>query len=260
MQTLPESWPFSRPLALLTDLDDTVLDGGQLHSSVLQALESLHHAGIAVVASTGRPAGWAEVAAHHWPIFGAIGENGSMAYRRVGKVVQTHDCVPPDIRAERMHQLRVLRTQVQEAFPWLRDAGDVRGRVTDHAWDIAETQDISVANVSLVRAFLEAHGARTATSSIHLHATFDTHDKATGALAFLYRELQIDPAVALDSVPFIGDSANDRPCFSAFAQTVGVANIDGQLHALPRPPLFRTKGARGHGFCELTRSLLAACG
>lgn len=258
MKTLPDTWPYARPRALLTDLDDTVLDGGRLRAATLAALESLQDAGIAVVAITGRPAAWAEMAAHQWPVFGAIAENGAIAYRRVGTRVHEHDDAAPALRAERTARLIGLVGAVAEAFPALELASDSRGRISDRAWDIGEHAHVEPATVARVRAFLEARGAKTAASSIHVHATFERHDKATGALAFLQRELGLDPAAALATVPFIGDSGNDRPCFSAFDRSVGVANVDAHLGALVRTPRFRTRSARSEGFLELSRALLAA--
>ncbi len=258
MKTLPEVWPFVRPRALLTDLDDTVLDGGRLRSAVLGALESLQHAGIAVVAITGRPASWAEIAAHQWPIFGAVAENGAIAYRRRDSRVVEHDDAAPALRAERRDRLNALAQDLSLAFPALAPASDSRGRVSDRAWDIGENVRVAPAVVVAARAFLEERGAKTAVSSIHLHASYERHDKATGALAFLHRELAIDPGTALATVPFVGDSGNDRPCFSAFDRSVGVANIDAHLGALVRTPAFKTRGARSEGFLELSRALLAA--
>ena len=258
MKTLPEAWPYARPRALLTDLDDTVLEGGRLRASVLAALESLQDAGIAVVAVTGRPASWAELAAHQWPLFGALGENGALSYRRVGSRVIAHDDAAPELRAERTHRLNALSHELSQAFPSLKPAADSRGRISDRAWDIAENERVETADVARARTFLESRGAKTAQSSIHVHATFERHDKATGALAFLHRELGLDPATALATVPFIGDSGNDRPCFSAFERSVGVANIDAHLGALAKTPRFRTRGARSAGFLELSRALLAS--
>jgi HAD superfamily hydrolase (TIGR01484 family) len=258
MKTLPEVWPYARPRALLTDLDDTVLEGGRLRASVLAALESLQDAGIAVVAVTGRPASWAEMAAHQWPLFGALGENGALSYRRLGSRVIEHDDAPREVRVERTHRLNVLSRDISQAFPSLKAAADSRGRISDRAWDIAENERVEAAEVARVRTFLESRGAKTAQSSIHVHATFERQDKATGALAFLQRELQLDPASALASIPFVGDSGNDRPCFSAFDRSVGVANIDAHLGSLARTPRFRTRSARSEGFLELCRALLAA--
>ena len=257
MKTLPDAWPFEKPRALLTDLDDTVLDGGRLHAAVLAALENLHSAGIAVVAVTGRPASWAEMVAHQWPLFGAIGENGALAYRRVGSRVVEHDDASAHVRAERTHRLNALSHELSLTFPSLKPATDSRGRISDRAWDTGENERIEADEVASVRAFLENHGARTTQSSIHVHASFERHDKATGALAFLHRELGIDPATALATVPFVGDSGNDRPCFSAFERTVGVANIDAHLHALAKTPLFRTRRERSEGFLDLAHALLA---
>jgi HAD superfamily hydrolase (TIGR01484 family) len=258
MKTLPEVWPYGRPRVLLTDLDDTLLEGGRLRASVLAALESLQSADIAVVAVTGRPASWAEMAALQWPVFGALGENGALSYRRQGSRVHAHDDAEPSLRAARTARLEALARELFQAFPALEPAADARGRISDRAWDIGENVRVDPSIVAAARAFLEERGAKTAVSSIHLHASFERHDKATGSLAFLARELGLDPATALATVPFVGDSGNDRPCFSAFERSVGVANVTAHLGALARTPRYRTASPRSEGFLELARALLAA--
>jgi len=67
----------------------------------------------------------------------------------------------------------------------------------------------------------------------------------------------MDPGAALAAVPFVGDSANDRPCFSAFERTVGVANVRAHLGGLARTPRYVTRSPRSEGFLELARALLA---
>ena len=195
--------------------------------------------------------------ASQWPIFGALGENGCIAYRRIDRSLVVHDDASGPVRAERRARLESLRTAVRIAFPSLREASDAEGRLTDRTWDIGESLSLPRSEVDALAAFVRASGARVSTSSIHLHATFDMHDKATGSLAFLHRELGIDPGRALAEVPFVGDSGNDRPCFSAFERTVGVANIASHVAELARTPRFRTRAPRAEGFIELARALLA---
>ncbi|MCR2157806.1 HAD family hydrolase, partial [Salmonella enterica] len=72
------------------------------------------------------------------------------------------------------------------------------------------------------------------------------------------REFGIDVASALDSTLFIGDSPNDEPMFAYFPVSVGVANIQSQLHRLTRRPAYVAAFHGGAGFTEMADRLLAA--
>ena len=67
-------------------------------------------------------------------------------------------------------------------------------------------------------------------------------------------QLESDNTQAL----FIGDSPNDEPMFEFFQYSVGVANIQAQLHRLTHRPKFITPSKGGSGFAEMARYLLAA--
>ena len=72
------------------------------------------------------------------------------------------------------------------------------------------------------------------------------------------REFGADVATLLDSTLFIGDSPNDEPMFAYFPISVGVANIQSQLHCLQRRPAYVAAGHGGAGFVEMAERLLAA--
>ena len=73
---------------LLFDLDDTLLDHGQLTLDAYQALCNLAETDLWLVAVTGRPASWGELVAGMWPIRAALSENGHLAHARLGGRVQ----------------------------------------------------------------------------------------------------------------------------------------------------------------------------
>jgi 3-deoxy-D-manno-octulosonate 8-phosphate phosphatase KdsC-like HAD superfamily phosphatase len=56
----------------------------------------------------------------------------------------------------------------------------------------------------------------------------------------------------------IGDSPNDEPMFGFFPLSVGVANIQSQLHRIKQKPAFVTPSRGGAGFVEMADRLLAA--
>lgn len=237
---------------LLFDLDETLLDHGQLTEQAFRSLFALRDAGYLLFAVTGRPASWAEVIGRSWPIDGAIGENGPLAFRRKGDRLLRFDTAPQGVRQERRERLARLVGELCREFPALVPADDTRGRVTDFAFDIGEHERASEDLIARATNFGRARGAHTTRSSIHLHFTFDRHDKASGTLAFL-ASLGEDPTSARYAYAFVGDSTNDAPCFAAFQQTVGVANVGGEFSL---PPRWITRSARSAGFVELAERLV----
>lgn len=238
---------------LLFDLDDTLLDDGQLSEAAYSALFRLVESGLMLVAVTGRPASWAELIARQWPVAGAIAENGPIGwYRWQGRVLR-FDSVDVDVRNERAARLARLVEDLQQACPELVPADDVNGRVTDFAFDINEHQRASDDLIDRAVALGRAAGASSFRSSVHLHFTFDRLDKASGALRYLRLRHGIDPTAARRSFAFIGDSENDAPCFAAFRTTLAVANLRGRPSLMPR---FVTSRARGAGFAEAAQVLI----
>ena len=63
-----------------TDMDGTLTRDGLFTSSLLQALEALADAKIAVIIVTGRSAGWVQGIRSYLPIAGAIAENGGIFF------------------------------------------------------------------------------------------------------------------------------------------------------------------------------------
>lgn len=240
---------------LLFDLDDTLLDHGALTAGAYQALCALAATDLRLVAVTGRPASWGELVAGMWPIAGAVSENGHLAHARLdGRVVRL-DAIDPKVRAERQLRLHALSELLLSEFPQLTPADDVHGRVSDYTFDVGEHQRVAQDVVSSVRRRAEAQGARTTLSSVHLHISFDTDDKASGSVAFLRRRFGVDSTRALATYAYVGDSENDAPCFAAFHTSVGVANLSGAATLGPR---YLCQGARGAGFAELAERLIAA--
>jgi hypothetical protein len=91
---------------------------------------------------------------------------------------------------------------------------------------------------------------------VHLHATLDADDKATGAVRFCVARLGEDPGSARSRFAFVGDSGNDAACFAAFRTTLGVANVRSSLSRLPIPPRYVASRDMGEGFAEIAREVL----
>ncbi|MCC6216168.1 MAG: acetylornithine/succinylornithine family transaminase [Polyangiaceae bacterium] len=241
---------------LLFDLDDTFLDHGRLAPDAYRVLHDLAGAGLALGVVTGRPAGWGDPLARQWPVLAVVSENGAIVHARRGEHVELLD-PGGGARPERRRRLADLVAQLRARHPELRDADDTPLRLTDHTFDVGERLRAPEALVVAARRTARALGARTTTSSLHLHVTLDGADKATGALWALARLRGLDPAAARARWAYVGDSGNDAAAFAAFALTFGVANLRGDLTL---PPRYLARAPRAAGFVEIARALLAARG
>jgi hydroxymethylpyrimidine pyrophosphatase-like HAD family hydrolase len=241
---------------VLFDLDDTVLSHGLLERSAYDALWSLRDAGLALAAVTGRPTGWGEVIARQWPVDGCVVENGAIYVIRDGSGVSRHDTCDEQERRERRDRLALLVERVHEAVPEARLTDDVASRLSDVTWDVGERCSLPSDRVGAVVRAIEAAGARWSLSSVHLHATYDSFDKASGAMRFCARELGVDEGVAAARFAFVGDSGNDAPCFAAMHTTFGVANVRASLTHLRVPPRYLATLAMGAGFAQIISEIL----
>ncbi len=241
---------------VLFDLDDTLLTYGLLTRAAYDALWSLHDAGLSLVAVTGRPSGWGELLARQWPIAGCVTENGAVHWVREGRGMARRDACSTETRRARQIRLAELVDHVREVVPEGRLTEDASGRVSDVTWDVGEVATLPADRVRLIAHAIERAGARSTQSSVHLHATFDGDDKATGAIRFLSQELGEDPSVAVSRYAFIGDSGNDAACFAAFRTTFGVSNVCASLERLSLPPRYIATRAMGEGFAEIAAAIL----
>jgi HAD superfamily hydrolase (TIGR01484 family) len=152
---------------VLTDIDDTLTDGGKLRAEAYTALWSLREAGLKVIPVTGRPAGWCDLIAREWPVDGVIGENGALALWEEG--------VPGKLQAEyhpeavrNTHPVLVrIREQAFREFPDLRLAKDQFARLFDLALDFAEEEPVlPLETAQRVKVLAEEAGAIAKISSI----------------------------------------------------------------------------------------------
>jgi hydroxymethylpyrimidine pyrophosphatase-like HAD family hydrolase len=152
--------------------------------------------------------------------------------------------------------LLTLVERVRQAYPELVLADDNLGRLSDITFDIGERVRVPPAQVASVRQFVARHDGRTFESSIHLHITLDTDDKASGTVAALARELGLDESASLHRFAFVGDSRNDEACFGAFRLTFGVDNIRAHVGHMSVGPRWVSPSPAGAGFAEIARRLL----
>jgi HAD superfamily hydrolase (TIGR01484 family) len=241
---------------VLFDLDDTVLTHGVLTPIAYDALWALHEAGLKLVAVTGRPCGWGEVVARQWPIEGCVAENGAIYVARDGAGIVRRDGCTDAERQARRSRLANLVDRVRTVVPEARLTDDIEARRSDVTWDVGERVRLPEVRARAIVREIEAAGARATQSSVHLHATYDKDDKASGALRFCARELGEDPGSAVARFAFVGDSGNDAPCFAAFQTTFGVANVRASLGRLTLPPRYVAARAMGEGFADVALEIL----
>jgi HAD superfamily hydrolase (TIGR01484 family) len=247
----------ARLRGILFDLDDTLLTHGVLTREAYDALWALHDAGLVLIVATGRPSGWGAVLARQWPVHGCVTENGAIHVVRDGASVSFRDRCTASERSERRHRLECLVNVIRGAVPEARLTDDATARRSDVAWDVGERERLPEARVRRIVQEIERAGARYSLSSVHLHATFDGDDKASGAVRFCVEELGEDATAVLTRFAFVGDSGNDAPCFSAFVTTFAVANVRQSLRRLTSCPRFVSGASMGQGFAEIAAAILA---
>ena len=248
----------ARLRGVLFDLDDTLLTHGLLTEAAYEALWSLHEAGLRLVAVTGRPSGWGEVIARQWPIDGVVTENGAVHVVREGRGIALRDACTEAERRTRRIRLASLVEDVRNLVPEAVMSDDVGARRSDVTWDIGERVSMLGDRIDLIQGAILGAGARTTRSSVHLHATFDIDDKASGAIRFLRERWNDDAGAALAQYAFVGDSGNDAACFAAFRTTFGVANVRAHVTRMSVPPRYVASREMGEGFAEIATALLAA--
>ena len=241
--------------AVFTDIDDTLTWHGALVPEAYGAIVRLVDAGVPVGLATGRAGGFAEVLALMWPVTFAVAENGGYAVLRNGEARYWD---PPDLRLAQRNQLDALITAAAAELPAIRLATDSGLRRVDIAWDLHEHADVGPDDSERLAALCHRHGARTLTSSIHLHACCGDHDKASMLLRLAGEQLDLDHVEATARCVFVGDSPNDQAGFATFPRSVGDANVTSQADRLTPPPAFVTSRPGGFGFAELADRILAA--
>ena len=254
------AWPLAQRRGIrgvLTDIDDTLTEGGQIMPQALQALARLKAAGLTVIAITGRPAGWSEPFALAWPIDGIVAENGAVALWRGADGRLCKDWwQDASTRSANLRRLQAAAAEVLRQLPHARLATDSAGRETDIAIDHAEHAQLSPADIERVCAILRQQGLTVTVSSIHVNAWIGDHHKWIGAQWAVRLWLGRELAPEIERWVYIGDSANDEIMFQHCAHSVAVANIAPHWCKLKHFPRYVTVGQRGMGFAELADALL----
>jgi hydroxymethylpyrimidine pyrophosphatase-like HAD family hydrolase len=248
---------------VLTDIDDTLTQGGAIEPEALAALHALHAADVPVIAITGRPAGWSEPMVRAWPVRAIVAENGAVMLRhRPGgpggpqgelRLDFTVDAVS---RAANLLRLQACAADLLARVPGARLAQDSAGRLTDIAVDHSEFNHLDAAAIAQVVALMRRRGLTATVSSIHINGWIGTHNKLSAA------HWAVPACLGVAFVPaewvYVGDSSNDQLMFEHLPLTVGVANVARFLAQMSAWPAYITTAERGRGFAELAGALLRA--
>ena len=269
-----ERWPAAaraRIAGVLTDIDDTLTTDGAITADALDALAQLKAAGLHVIPITGRPVGWSEPFARVWSVDAIVAENGAVALipddlnknglqrpphkrEQLSKIYQQAAAT----RAANFSRMQCVLAQIEAAVPGARRAQDSAGRECDIAIDHSEFTQLPQADIDRCVALMRAAGMNATVSSIHVNGWYGAHDKWQGAQWIVRELLGRELAAELDRWVYVGDSTNDQRMFEHFTHSVGVANIARFVPQLDHLPRYITPSARGAGFAELARCLLAA--
>ena len=269
-----ERWPAAaraRIAGVLTDIDDTLTTDGAITPDALEALAQLKAAGLHVIPITGRPVGWSEPFARVWPVDAIVAENGAVALipddlnknglqrppherKQLSKIYQQAAAT----RAANFSRMQCVLAQIEATVPGARRAQDSAGRECDIAIDHSEFTQLPQADIDRCVALMRAAGMNATVSSIHVNGWYGAHDKWQGAQWIVRELLGRELAAEIDQWVYVGDSTNDQRMFEHFTHSVGVANIARFVPQLDHLPRYITPSARGAGFAELARCLLAA--
>lgn len=239
------------------DIDDTITRHGTLELSAYAALFQLAAAGLRLIAVTGRPLGFAEVAARMWPIAAAVGENGAGYAARRGQAIELGYWDDAPIRSQQAARLSAIRARVAREMPQVLVSSDNWARRCDLAFDVGEEQQLSRAEVDQLVAIIRSEGALATVSSVHAHAQLGQHDKAQGVARAAHALWGMSAEEVQEAFLFVGDSGNDAAAFAWFTYSAGVANVARHLDRLPRPPRYVATAQCGEGFAEIAHELLA---
>jgi HAD superfamily hydrolase (TIGR01484 family) len=245
-------------VGVFSDIDDTLTRDGAIEPAALDALRSLHAAGLPVIAITGRPMGWSLPFATTWPVAAIVAENGALAMFRDGECLHTEYVQDEVTRARNTRRLRAVSAMVLSEVPTATLAQDSAGRVTDIAIDHSEFAHLDADAVARVVAVMQREGMNATVSSIHVNGWFGDHTKLTGARWMLRRLFGRELDAEIGRWVYVGDSTNDQVMFGHFPLSIGVANLRQFADRLHTWPAYLAAGERGAGFAEVARALIAA--
>ena len=246
---------------VFADIDDTVTTDGRLTAQAYAAFELLQEAGIRVILTTGRPAGWCDHIARMWPVDGVIGENGAFYYwyDASARKLRARHQLDADARRAQAGRLDAIAQRILREVPGCALASDQFCRLYDLAIDFREdVAPLPEAAIDRIVALMEEEGMTAKVSSIHVNGWFGDYDKLTMAGAMMRERYAMDLDAERAHCVFVGDSPNDAPMFGYLPNAVGVANVAQYRGRIAHLPAWVTEAPCGAGFAEVAGKLVAA--
>lgn len=247
-------WPSEIDL-IATDMDGTLTLDEKLTGDLLQALLDLQQAGVTVLITTGRSAGWVNGLAYYLPIAGAIAENGGLFYSPhldpAGVLLS-----PIQDRAAHRQKLAEMFAQLKTEFPFIDVATDNAFRVTDWTYT---NPGFATEDLHRMKQMCADAGWGFVYSNVQCHIKPLGQNKQTGLLEVLSKHFSIQGIHrSPDQLITIGDSPNDDELFdpAVFPYSVGVANVASYLSDMRFTPSAIALQPEQHGFLELAQLVL----
>ena len=234
---------------IASDLDGTLTQSEKFDVKLPEVLARLSDAGVDVLITTGRSAGWVQAVATYLPVVGAIAENGGLYY-------WNHDPQPNLISLGNIEQHRQELSRVfqilRDKFPQIEESADNRFRLTDWTFEVEKLSPTELEQIELV-CQSEGYGFTYSTIQCHIKPTYQ--DKAHGLNKIIP---QYFPDLKPEEIITIGDSPNDESMFNQeqFPLSVGVANVLKYRDRLKYLPAYVTSKSEIEGFCELAKLII----
>lgn len=235
---------------LATDVDGTLTDQGEFSDGLLMTLKKLRAAGMPILITTGRSAGWVSGLLHYLPVGIAISENGGLYFTKRNRYPTFLQPIAPDHRQLLLQQFERLR----QKYPQLKESSDNAFRLTDWTFDVT---GLSLDDLAWMTHNCYDHDWGFTYSTVQCHIKPLRQDKASGLTQVVAQQF---PDLAPHQVLTVGDSPNDESMFdpTQFPTSVGVANVRHYLDELAYHPAFITQAEEGAGFRELVAALFEA--
>ena len=244
-----DRYSWSKIKLIASDMDGTLTKSEQFDSQLFETLSQLADAGVDVLITTGRSAGWVQAIATYLPVVGTMAENGGLLYWRNSVVPQLMSEIDVDRHRQQLCQVfELLRRQ----FPQLKESQDNRFRLTDWTFDV---EGLSRTELEQIEQICLSAGYGFTYSTIQCHLKPLDQDKAFGLNKVIP---QYFPDLQPDEIVTLGDSPNDESMFNPerFPLSVGVANVVQYCDRLKHLPAYITNKSEGEGFAELAQMII----
>ncbi|MEM8830182.1 MAG: HAD-IIB family hydrolase [Cyanobacteria bacterium P01_G01_bin.19] len=234
---------------IATDMDGTLTNAEIFDASLFETLDKLAAAGIKVLITTGRSAGWVQAIATYLPVEGVMAENGGLLYWQDN--IQPQFMAEMNIKEHRQNLSKVFGL-LKSNFPHLIESEDNRFRLTDWTFEV---EGLSWQELEKIESICQSEGYGFTHSSIQCHIKPDYQDKAFGLNQIIS---QYFSSLKPHEFFTIGDSPNDESMFDPkqFPLSVGVANVAKYSDRLRYLPAYITTKSEGEGFSELAELIM----